>query len=61
MNAYCDDHTNCKTQLKRLEADAIHQWKKLDAMSVKLNLILGGIIISPFLVSVLLFLAKGNS
>jgi len=60
MSEYCDDHTNCKGKITRLEKDSAHQWKKLDLMATKLNFILGGIILSPFIVAVLTLIIKNK-
>jgi len=47
-------------RLKRLEETQDKQWKVITGILTKLNLILGGIIISPFIVSVLVLLARSN-
>ena len=58
MTDFCNDHTNCVGRIERLERESEHQWKKLDSMATKMNLILGGIIISPFIVAVLTLIIK---
>ena len=60
MANFCSDHTSCMERLKRLEETQDKQWKVITGILTKLNLILGGIIISPFIVSVLVLLARSN-
>jgi len=57
---FCIDHSDCTGRIKRLEKEQINQWKKLDDIATKLNLVLGGIIISPFIVTVLILLIKAQ-
>ena len=56
MKEYCGDHTDCVGRIGRLEKTTDDQWQKLEQISTKLNLIIGGIIISPFIVSLIMLL-----
>ena len=58
MVDYCDEHSKCDNRISRLEKDSLAQWEKLDNITTKLNLILGGIIISPFIVALITLLIK---
>lgn len=58
MDEFCNEHSNCSGRIERLEQGQSHQWKKLDNISTKLNIILGGILIAPFLISVFMLLMK---
>lgn len=53
---FCKDHSDCLSRINRLEKNDSVQWKKLDAISTKLNLIIGGIILSPFIVALITLL-----
>ena len=55
---FCKDHTDCIHRISRLEQEDKLQWKKISSMDTKLNLILGGIIVSPFIVSLITLLIK---
>lgn len=55
---FCDDHARCDERISRLEKNDEYQWKRLNSISSKLNLILGGIMISPFIVALITLLVR---
>jgi len=57
---YCDEHKDCVGRISRLERDTQCQWSKMDKIATKLNIILGGIIISPFIVALITLLIKSK-
>lgn len=58
MNDYCSEHKSFEERIIRLERDGEKRDLKEEANSTKLNLILGGIIISPFVVALITLLIK---
>jgi len=54
----CDQHSGHEGRIQSLEKDRNIQGKKQDDMATKLNLILGAVILSPFLVAVFTLLMK---
>lgn len=52
MQKLCDQHANHEGRMDRMEKDIGNQYHKMDEMATKLNLILGAVILSPFLVAV---------
>ena len=55
---YCDEHKEYNSRIKRLEQNDLNHDALIKEITMKLNLILGGIILSPFLVTVFLLLIK---
>ena len=55
---HCSDHGVCENRLKVLETITEHHQNIIDSIRMKLNLILGGIILSPFIVAALTMLHK---
>ena len=56
--AYCDEHKEFKATIRNNEKRIDCHDKMIKEISMKLNLILGGIVLSPFLVTVFLLLFK---
>jgi len=56
MQELCKDHESHVIRIQKLESAVAEQWEKLDAIAAKLNLILGGIIISPFVIALITLL-----
>jgi hypothetical protein len=54
----CVDHQRCEDRVVRLEESDKTQWDKIDSITTRLNLILGGVIISPFIIAVITLLIK---
>ena len=54
----CSDHGVCENRLETLETLTQHHQDIIDSIRMKLNLILGGIILSPFIVAALTMLHK---
>lgn len=54
----CLSHKSIVERLDRVEKDLEKQQEKDESMATKLNLILGGIFISPFIVALLTLLIK---
>ena len=55
---YCDEHKEYNSRIKRLEQNDNNHDALIKEITMKLNLILGGIILSPFLVTVFILLIK---
>ena len=55
---HCLDHGVCENRLEALETTTGHHQDIIDSIRMKLNLILGGIILSPFIVAALTMLHK---
>jgi hypothetical protein len=58
MSPHCANHNDLLGRVRRMEKRQDVGERKFDSLATKLNLILGGIIISPFIVTVLTLLIK---
>ena len=58
MREYCDEHKQTRSDMLRVEHRIDIYDTLIEQISRKLNLILGGIIISPFIVALLTLLTK---
>ena len=58
MDNFCEDHGSCETRITHLECRLGKHDKKIDTINTKLNFIIGGVIVSPFIVAVLTLLTK---
>lgn len=56
----CSCHSGMKTKVESLEKQSDQQWKKIGNLDTKLNLILGGVLLSPFIVAALTLLIRAK-
>lgn len=56
----CADHSGCRADLDNLKEETVRQASAIERMDAKLNMIIGAIILSPFLWSLLTGLMKAN-
>lgn len=57
---FCEEHSHHEGRLDRMERDMESHRKKMDQMSTKLNLILGAVLLSPFLVTAFTLLLRAK-
>lgn len=55
---HCPNHVDLLERIKRVEENDRRTNQRIDPIVTKLNLILGGIVISPFIVALLTLLIK---
>jgi len=57
-NSFCPDHTKHCSEIEDIKKEYCQQDKRIFAIEKKLNQILGGVILSPFLVALIMLLLK---
>lgn len=56
MEDNCKEHSGCITNIESLLLSDKDQWKAINHVRTKLNMILGAVIVSPFIVTILTLL-----
>ena len=56
----CKEHSGCMARIESLEKVDGTQWKVISSNDRKLNMILGAVLIGPFVVALLTFLTLSN-
>ena len=61
QNYQCHNHSGILNRIIQLEKEFLMESNRVDRIATKLNQILGGVLISPFLVALIMLLLKGTN